>query len=116
MSRSYLSNYLRTERLRSGLSQRELGELLGFTDSIIGKVEIGRRKPSFEIILMAEIIFGKPRRELFPDIVMAIEDAVLLRAVAIESRLALRTDAVSKRKCAHLSALINRLQFHLPPS
>lgn len=116
MSRSRLSNYLRTERLRSGLSQRELGELLGFTDSIIGKVEIGRRKPSFEIVLMTEIVFGRPRRELFPELVEAIEDAVLLRAVAMEDRLALRKDAVSKRKRAHLNALINRLQFHLPPS
>ena len=114
MPRLRLSNYLRTERLRSGLSQREFGELMGLSGSRVALAESDQRAQSIRVVLMAEIIFGRPHRELFPELVESMEDAILLRAAAIESRLSTRTDPVSKRKRAHLNALINRLQFHLP--
>ena len=114
MPRLRLSNYLRTERLRSGLSQREFGELMGLSGSRIALAESDQRKQSVRVVLMAEIIFGRPHRELFPELVESMEDAILLRAAAMEARLSQRTDAFSKRKRVHLNALINRLQFHLP--
>ena len=114
MPRLRLSNYLRTERLRSGLSQREFGELMGLSGSRIALAEADQRKQSVRVVLMAEIIFGRPHRELFPELVESMKDSILLRAASLEARLFLRTDAVSKRKRAHLNALINRLQFHLP--
>ncbi len=114
MPRLRLSNYLRTERLRSGLSQREFGELMGLSGSRVALAESDQRAQSIRVVLMAEIIFGRPHRELFPELVESMEDAILLRAAAIEIRLSTRTDPVSKRKRAHLNALINRLQFHLP--
>lgn len=112
MSRSRLASYLRTERLRCGLSQKEFGELLGISGNAIGKVERGRRRPSLQLVLAAEIVFDEPGKVLFPALYEAFEYDILLRAVELEFRLADRMDAQSERKRAHLSALINRLQFH----
>jgi transcriptional regulator with XRE-family HTH domain len=112
MSRSRLANYLRTERLRCGLSQSEFGELLGTTRSVICKAERGCRTPSLPVAFAAEIIFAQTSRNLFPELYEAFEQEILLRAVALEFRLAERTDAAAERKRSHLSALINRLQFH----
>lgn len=112
MSRSRLSSYLRTERLRSGLTQQEFGELLGVSADVIEKTENGR-KPSVRLALAAEIVFSRPSRNLFPGLYDALEYDILLRAVAMEFRLSERADSVAQRKCQHLSALINRIQFNL---
>lgn len=111
MPRHRLTNYIRTERLRTGLSQSEFGELMGLTGSRVALAELEQRKQSARIVLMAEIIFGRPHRDLFPEMVEAMEHVVLDRAVAMEARLAERKDAFTKRKRAHLTALINRLQI-----
>ena len=113
MSRSRLSSYLRTERLRSGLSQQELGELLGMSRSAITKME-GARQPTVRLVFAAEIVFRRPSRDLFPGIYDALQDDILMRAIAMKYRLAERTDAISQRKHAHLCELINRLQFNQP--
>lgn len=113
MARCRLSNYLRTERLRAGLSQRELGELLGAGRSWISKME-NEPAPTMELAVAVEIIFHRPARIMFPDMFDAIEYGILMRALAMEYRLSNRDDAVSLRKRSHLSALINRLQFNQP--
>lgn len=113
MPRSHLSSYLRTERLRSGLSQRELGELLGMSRSAITKME-GERQPTVRIVLATEIVFGRHSRDLFPRLYDDLQYEVLMRAIAMQYRLAERTDAVSRRKHSHLCELINRLQFNQP--
>ena len=115
MPRSRLSSYLRTERLRSGLSQRELAELFGIGRTAITKVENGR-KPTLEVLLAAEIVFGRSSHELLPLLHESLRDEILLRAVAMDFGLADRSDHVSLRKRAHLADLINRLQFNLPLS
>ncbi len=106
-------SYLRTERMRCGLSQQEFGELLGISGNAIAKAENGRAA-SLQIVLAAEIVFGQPTRNLFPGFYDALEYDVLLRAVVMEFRLAERTDKVSQKKRRHLSALINRIQFNQP--
>ena len=111
MSRSRLANYLRTERLRSGLSQRELAQVLGMSRSAIAKME-GARRPSLHLVLAAEIAFGRAPRDFIPGFYEALQDEILLRAVALEFELGDRSDAVSMRKRAYLGALINRLQFN----
>lgn len=111
MSRSRLANYLRTERLRSGLSQRELADVLGMSRSAITKME-SARAPTLHLVLAAEIVFGRAARDFIPGFYAALQDDILLRAVALEFRLSDRSDPVSLRKRAYLGALINRLQFN----
>lgn len=113
MTRCRLSNYLRTERLRAGLSQQELGELLGVSRSSISKME-NESLPSGELVVVVAIAFQRPTRDMFPALMDALEYDVMMRAIVMEHRLSERIDAFALRKRAHLSALINRLQFKQP--
>jgi transcriptional regulator with XRE-family HTH domain len=107
MPRSRLSNYLRTERLRSGFTQRELGELFGVSRSVITKAE-GTRPPPMELLLLTEIVFGSSQRQLLPGMYARLGRKLLIRALAMEQRLIGFDDPVSRRKCAFLGALIKR--------
>ena len=42
---------LRIIRKAKGLTMKELGEAVGVTESMIGMIETGSRKPSFELLL-----------------------------------------------------------------
>jgi DNA-binding XRE family transcriptional regulator len=72
-----LVNYLRAHRKKAGLSQRELGVILGYT----GKDAIYRHE-SFDSVpplLMGfayEILFQEPVSELFPGIRETVEGAL----------------------------------------
>src|SRR5436305_1346362 len=72
-----LVNYLRVHRKKAGLSQRELGLILGYN----GKHAIYRHESfnSVPPLLMGfayEILFQEPVSELFPGIRETIEDAI----------------------------------------
>lgn len=41
---------LREERINAGYSQQKLAELTGIDDSLIAKIEVGRRKPDVNTI------------------------------------------------------------------
>ena len=45
-----IGNYLRSLRMRAGLRQEELAELLGITPSFISSIEIGRKNPTQDFI------------------------------------------------------------------
>jgi transcriptional regulator with XRE-family HTH domain len=45
------NDLVREARKRSGLSQRELGERAGTTQSAIARIETGRSTPSFDAVL-----------------------------------------------------------------
>lgn len=77
-----LANSLRLHRRRTGLSQGELGRLLGYDDeSAVAKHERFQAMPPFLIALGYEIIFQVPVSELFPGIAETV-------ALGIEARLA----------------------------
>lgn len=107
MPRSRLAHYLRTERLRSGLTQKELAELFGVSRSVITKAE-GTRPPSLEVLLMTEIVFGSSQRELFPGMYARLGSKLLMRAMAIDRQLAAFDSPVAFKKRAFLGALLNR--------
>ena len=85
MSRK-LPHYLRIERRRAGLSQTDIGALLGVrTGSKISRYEHGRRLPPLKTALAYEAILGKPIAELFGGTFAAIEGEVQRRARSLES-------------------------------
>jgi transcriptional regulator with XRE-family HTH domain len=72
-----LGNYVRTYRKKAGLSQRELGRLLGYGDE--GQVmrhELSRALPPLLIALGYEIIFRVPVSEIFAGLYEVVEQAV----------------------------------------
>ena len=110
MPRNRLTSYLKTARLHSGLSQQEVGDLIGISRSMVAKIESGDR-PSRRFVLEAEVLFGSSGRDLFPAVYQTFETELILRAFELELRLADKMTAVARHKRSFLNALINRLQL-----
>jgi len=90
MSSSPLTNYLRTNRNRLGLSQEEVAFLLGFKGPDKG-VKVCRdekfaRVPNLQTALAYEVMYGKPVRELFAGLYEQIEKEVAERAKILSYR------------------------------
>jgi transcriptional regulator with XRE-family HTH domain len=73
-------NYLRSNRLRWGLSQGELAHLLEWKRAeVISRIEKKQRPPTLKLVIACFILFGTPAAELFPDISASIETDVMAR-------------------------------------
>lgn len=58
---------IKKERLRSGLNQRQLGDILGVTRAYISLMENGDKLPSRTQILAFSSVFRCPVTDLDPD-------------------------------------------------
>ena len=73
-------NYLRSYRLRWGLSQKELAYLLGWDrPDIISRIERKQREPTLALAMACYILFETQAAQLFPDISAGIEHLVMAR-------------------------------------
>ena len=76
-----LPNYLRTHRRRLGLSQREVGKLLGDASGTkVSRYENFTRMPNVFTVFACEIVFNQPASELFAGRYEAIRRIVRKRA------------------------------------
>jgi DNA-binding XRE family transcriptional regulator len=72
-----LGNYVRTHRKKAGLSQRELGKLLGYGDEgQVPRHELSRSLPPLVIALSYEIVFRVPVSTLFAGLYEVVGQAV----------------------------------------
>lgn len=84
----HLGNYIRTHRKKAGLSQRELGHLLGYSDKFpVSRHERSRSLPPLLIALAYEVIFDVPVCELFAGLHETVQLAVNNRLAELEGRL-----------------------------
>ncbi|PWT76006.1 MAG: hypothetical protein C5B46_01880, partial [Proteobacteria bacterium] len=73
-------HYLRSHRLRWGLSQKELAHLLGWDrPDVISRIERKQRHPTLELAMACFILFGTQAPQLFPDMSASIEALVMAR-------------------------------------
>jgi transcriptional regulator with XRE-family HTH domain len=100
MSSLPLSNYLRTNRKRLGLSQVEVAFLLGTqTGAQVCRHEQFAREPSLETALALEVIYQKPVRDLFAGLYAKVEQEVGERANVLAHKTSLqKTDPRTNRK------------------
>lgn len=79
---------LRTLRIRSGLSQREIAELLGFrSDAAAFRHERAKSIPDLRTAMAYEILFGVPISSQFPGLFREIEPLVERRISQLKRRL-----------------------------
>ena len=96
---SRVPSYLRTERRKWGLTQRELAKLLGGKSRTqVSRLERGERAPSVESLLSCLVLFGASAPALFPHLYSHIEERVLRDAAALLEELADDTSRKSTRK------------------
>ena len=87
-----LENYLRTYRRKSGLTQQEVGFLLGReTGAQVSRYEKRHRLPPLETALAYEEIFGVPVSELFAGIRQSVGRNVARQRVALRAGLQTKT-------------------------
>jgi transcriptional regulator with XRE-family HTH domain len=89
-----LANSLRLHRHRTGLSQEELGRLLGYDDeSAVRKHERFQSMPPFLVALGYEVIFQVPVSELFPGITETVALGIETRLDELRTRMRARSNA-----------------------
>lgn len=88
MNKSRLASYLGSHRKRSGLSQKELGQLLGYpSEGTVSRHERLCSTPPLHIALGYEAVFRVPISELFPGVYEHIHHAVEARIDSLKQQL-----------------------------
>ena len=80
MSQKPLHTYLAMYRRRSGLSQSEVGMLLGIERGTVSHHEIGSKVPTFETLLGYVTLYGAPLTELFAGACHQVDSVIRSRA------------------------------------
>lgn len=79
-----LLHYLRSERRRAGLSQKDVAALMGLRSvSQISRYEQYRRCPPLRVVLTYEVIFGKPVSVIFEGSFIEVQQAVRARTLKL---------------------------------
>ncbi|MGN6150344.1 MAG: hypothetical protein ACTHPD_17560 [Rhizomicrobium sp.] len=108
MPRQRLDCYVRSARLASGLTQRELATLLGCGEDVVQKREAEWQPTTIEFALGCSIVFGKSIADLFPALVERVQQHIGRNAINIDELFRDRTDAVSLKKLAMLEDITKR--------
>jgi transcriptional regulator with XRE-family HTH domain len=112
-------NYLRSNRLRWGLSQGELAHLLGWKRAeVISRIEKKQRPPTLKLVIACFILFGAPAAELFPDISASIETDVMARIWEMYEKIQGKPSRKTRMKIELFEAAIARAEQrkHTPRS
>lgn len=56
---------LQQERIQRQWSQKYVGKHIGITAEAVGMMETGKRRPSYDVLVKLENLFGMTHRELF---------------------------------------------------
>jgi transcriptional regulator with XRE-family HTH domain len=88
MNTQRAGNYLRTQRKRSGMSQREVALLIGYEDDgQISRHERSQTIPSLVTALAYEVIFKESISALFPGIHEHVEGVIEKKLAELEENL-----------------------------
>jgi transcriptional regulator with XRE-family HTH domain len=112
-------NYLRSYRLRWGLSQGELANLLGWKGAeVVSRIEKKQRPPTLKLVIACFILFGAPAAELFPDISASIDIDVMARVWEMYEKIQGDPSRKTKMKIELLEGAIRRAEQrkHAPRS
>jgi transcriptional regulator with XRE-family HTH domain len=100
--------YLRTYRRIWGLTQPELGKLLGGSQPYISRLENGERAPTIEGALACQVLFGLAPSAMFPQTYTLIEDKVMRKVYHLYLAVNNTTSLSALRKRELLSAVMGR--------
>ena len=82
--------------------------LLGVTGSALSRFENGSRRPSAELIVGADVIFGHSAKDVFPAFHHTIERSIVSHARAMHKKLKSKTDNTSREKLRLFTEIIDR--------
>jgi transcriptional regulator with XRE-family HTH domain len=81
MAHTPLAIYLRSYRLRTGLSHEDVAFLLGsISGANVSKHELGRRLPALRNALAYELVLGVPMRVVYEELFFEVRGEICRRA------------------------------------
>jgi DNA-binding XRE family transcriptional regulator len=98
---------MRTLRLATGLTQKELGILLGVSEDVIGHCERGTSRPTATVLLGCVYLFEAPATDLFPRLHREVVDRIQQGAARCDERWRGRTDPSSLKKLGFLQKILD---------
>jgi DNA-binding XRE family transcriptional regulator len=102
MTITEVANYLRSHRRKSGLSQRELANIVGYvTQAPVSEHERSVTIPALLIALSYEVVFRVPLSELFPALYGTVEANIEEQLSMIESKL--QQSTAKGRRAAYIA-------------
>ena len=106
---SIIVTYLRRERRKWGLTQRELARLVGIKSRAqISMLEHGLATPTTEQLLAFQFLFGMTTAQLFPQLVDRSQDIVLQEVTAMIEATETDTTLRAQRKNTLLRQTLSR--------
>jgi len=85
MNAPRFGNHIRSHRKRTGLSQQNVGFLLGYGNtSAVSRHELSVSIPKLLTAIGYEVVFGQPISKLFPDLRKAVEEDVNKKLAELE--------------------------------
>jgi transcriptional regulator with XRE-family HTH domain len=109
-----LPSYLHTLRKQRGLSQADLAALLGISVSALSRIEKLSRRPTAELMIEAELIFGKSARDIFPGFYDEVERTMSDRAHAQQDLLKSKNEPGAHAEFQLLAKIIERIEKSKP--
>ena len=104
-------NYLRSNRLRWGLTQGELAYLLGWDrPDVISRIENKERPPTLNLTIACFFLFDAPATDLFPDMSAGIEHLVMARVQELYETIQGNPSKRTKKKIELLEDAIARAE------
>ena len=104
-----LGCYLRPFRIRWGFSQRELADILGYSDrNYISYLEREQRQPKLKDAVALCVLFGAEPHELFPALCTDIEDRALTHAYDLYESLQGVSSKTNRMKLDFLEEVFER--------
>jgi DNA-binding XRE family transcriptional regulator len=104
-----LESYFRTFRLRSGLTQRELGFLIACKrDTYVSRIERGKRQPTLEATLAYMIMFDTRPPDVIPAVWEELEAGILARAEQLYFELERKPSRANLAKMGTLKLILSR--------
>ena len=109
-----LASYLRTHRRKSGLSQREVAQVLGFkSGQIVSRYEHLSRIPSLKSALACRVLFDVEPHELFPGLYAEVEKLTIMRIRALGEAFSIEeANQVTSHRQASLEDAIRRAEMN----
>ena len=109
----YHSHSLHLLRKRWALSQQELADLLSISRSALVRLETEAESVRLVTAYALLVVFGMESGLQQSDIYGQVEEAVMIRAAALDAKLRNRIDAASLRKLELLSDMVRRASGRL---
>lgn len=111
----YLSSYVRPMRKQLGLTQSELGKLIGEqSQSCVARFERGDRYPSFESLIALRSILNCSIERMFPKAIEDIQEANIMNVKSLIADLNLSPqDKARDFKLSQLGVVLERLEAQI---